>query len=246
MDTPRKVRSGASDAPTVTSQLPPRADTVGSDDHPEDTINVDSVMNTAFGDSIIQWETNNTDNDWYNRWLSVAHMSGKLYSLPGGSVGRKYVEHLSQDKKCPIFLLGIIPQIVSLFFPQFCYKEIAWCTRGLISEELLRANYLCSVTRILTCLFRRPSIAISHSSTTINMTTIIPISSQFLQNWCCRGKSRWRSGGYWSIPGTKFSNPLNVSKFNVQQMVSQLKYLLLIFCACMKHPDPKSLLLQLS
>ena len=97
MDTPQQVKSSALDAPTVTSQLRSSADTVGGDGHPEDTIYVDSLMNTTFGESIIQLETNNTDNVWYNCWLSVAHLSGKLYSLPRGSVGRKYVENLPQE-----------------------------------------------------------------------------------------------------------------------------------------------------
>ena len=34
---------------------------------------------------------------WYNRWLSIVHLSGKLYSLPGGAMGRKYVDHLSKE-----------------------------------------------------------------------------------------------------------------------------------------------------
>ncbi len=34
---------------------------------------------------------------WYSRWLTIVQLSGKHYSLPGGPVGRKYVNQLSKE-----------------------------------------------------------------------------------------------------------------------------------------------------
>ena len=38
-----------------------------------------------------------TDGCWYKRWLSIVSLSGSHYHLPGGSVGRKYVDQLTHE-----------------------------------------------------------------------------------------------------------------------------------------------------
>ena len=34
---------------------------------------------------------------WVRRWTTIAYLKGKLYRVPGGSVGCKYVEQLSLE-----------------------------------------------------------------------------------------------------------------------------------------------------
>ena len=48
------------------------------------------VMKTAFGEALVHSEPSWT-GEWYNRWLSTVKLNGKLYSVSGGAVGRKYV-----------------------------------------------------------------------------------------------------------------------------------------------------------
>ena len=44
----------------------------------------DHLMRRAYGESIIRAkELDSIDNAWYERWLSIVRLSGRLYSLPG-------------------------------------------------------------------------------------------------------------------------------------------------------------------
>ena len=73
----------------------PNASAVESYPHGEP--NIEELVNTAFGSSLIQSQGSDSSNVWHRRWLSVVHLSGKLYDIPGGSVGRKYVDSLTQE-----------------------------------------------------------------------------------------------------------------------------------------------------
>ena len=58
----------------------------------------DYLMRRAYGESIVRAkELDSIDNAWYERWLSIVRLSGQLYSLPGGAVGRRYVDQLSKE-----------------------------------------------------------------------------------------------------------------------------------------------------
>ncbi len=60
---------------------------------------VDPLMVRAYGESLVQ-ESQSIDpppDVWYSRWLTIVQLSGKHYSLPGGPVGRKYVNQLSKE-----------------------------------------------------------------------------------------------------------------------------------------------------
>ena len=58
----------------------------------------DYLMRRAYGESIVRAkELDSIDNAWYERWLSIVRLSGRLYSLPGGAVGRRYVDQLSKE-----------------------------------------------------------------------------------------------------------------------------------------------------
>ena len=45
---------------------------------------IDHLMRRAYGESIVRAkELDSIDNAWYERWLSIVRLSGRLYSLPG-------------------------------------------------------------------------------------------------------------------------------------------------------------------
>ena len=55
-------------------------------------------MRRAYGESIVRAkELDSIDNAWYERWLSIVRLSGRLYSLPGGAVGHRYVVQLPKE-----------------------------------------------------------------------------------------------------------------------------------------------------
>ena len=61
-------------------------------------IDIDQYMKTAFGAALVRSEVPMATADvWVRRWTTVANLKGKLYHVPGGSVGRKYVEQLSLE-----------------------------------------------------------------------------------------------------------------------------------------------------
>lgn len=52
-------------------------------------------MRRAYGESIVGAKNlDSIDNAWYERWLSIVRLSGRLYSLPGGAMGCRYVDQL--------------------------------------------------------------------------------------------------------------------------------------------------------
>uniref|UniRef100_A0A1X7TDW7 Uncharacterized protein n=1 Tax=Amphimedon queenslandica TaxID=400682 RepID=A0A1X7TDW7_AMPQE len=56
----------------------------------------DDLMIRAYGASLHQSQTVN-ETSWYQRWVSVISLNGRLYSIPGGAVGRQYVDHLTTE-----------------------------------------------------------------------------------------------------------------------------------------------------
>lgn len=61
------------------------------------TEEVDLLMKRTFAEGLECSIIAGVDGGWYNRWLAIIKLSGKHYCLPGGSVGRKYVDQLAQE-----------------------------------------------------------------------------------------------------------------------------------------------------
>ena len=53
-------------------------------------------MLKAFGAPMIHSESVSED-EWHGCWSAVVHLKGNLYTVLGGSIGRKYVDQLSLE-----------------------------------------------------------------------------------------------------------------------------------------------------
>ena len=60
-------------------------------------VNVDDLMMKAYGETLADSVNDDVMDVWYHRWKAVIQLQGKLYSLPGGSTGRKYVDMLKEE-----------------------------------------------------------------------------------------------------------------------------------------------------
>ena len=58
---------------------------------------VDGLMRDAYDATLIHSSGVDSTDAWYQRWNIIAHLQGKVYDLPGGAVGRKYVDLLSEE-----------------------------------------------------------------------------------------------------------------------------------------------------
>ena len=65
---------------------------------PNTTVDIGHLLSRAFGQGAsMSTGVGVTDGCWYKRWLSIVSLSGSHYHLPGGSVGRKYVDQLTHE-----------------------------------------------------------------------------------------------------------------------------------------------------
>ena len=62
----------------------------------DNSVDCDSLMRKAYGATLIQ-SGSCFNTDWHRCWRSVVHHSGNLYVLPGGPVGRRYVDLLTEE-----------------------------------------------------------------------------------------------------------------------------------------------------
>ena len=60
-----------------------------------DVVDPDTLMMKAYGDKFSRDKAR--DDVWFGYWNFVSRLKGKQYSLPGGAVGRKYVDLLSDE-----------------------------------------------------------------------------------------------------------------------------------------------------
>ena len=58
---------------------------------------VDSLMKDAYDATLIHSSGIDLSDVWYQHWSTIVHLQGKVYDLPGGAVGRKYVDSLSEE-----------------------------------------------------------------------------------------------------------------------------------------------------
>ena len=58
---------------------------------------VDKKMLEAFGATLIQHDSGNSENVWIKYWKKIAGVRSKHYDVPGGAVGREFVDLLSEE-----------------------------------------------------------------------------------------------------------------------------------------------------
>ena len=62
-----------------------------------DDIDVNGLMTRAFGEPLIQSGGEDTADVWHQYWRKVAYLQGKHYDIPGGAIGRQYVDALAEE-----------------------------------------------------------------------------------------------------------------------------------------------------
>ena len=58
---------------------------------------IDGLMCKAYGAPLLSSYGSPTSSPWFQQWNTIIHHKGRHYLLPGGSVGKKYVELLNQE-----------------------------------------------------------------------------------------------------------------------------------------------------
>jgi hypothetical protein len=75
-----------SSSPSLTASLPITHETTS-----------DQLMRCAFNASLDCHAVDQATDDWYRRWRRVVKLSRKQYELPGGAVGREFVDSLTDE-----------------------------------------------------------------------------------------------------------------------------------------------------
>ena len=70
---------------------------------------LDDVMNIAYGDELLYSDGGPRDSAWCHRWSVIVQHMGQHYSLPGGSIGKKYIVSLCEELQ----YLSLGPTILS-------------------------------------------------------------------------------------------------------------------------------------
>ena len=60
-------------------------------------VDVDALMKKAYGASLEGSSGHDNTGIWGERWLRLLKLSRRLYSIPGGAIGRKYVNLLAEE-----------------------------------------------------------------------------------------------------------------------------------------------------
>jgi len=58
---------------------------------------VDDLMRKAYGEILLYSDGGSHHSSWCQRWSDVAQHLGWHYSLPGGSIGKKYIDLLNDE-----------------------------------------------------------------------------------------------------------------------------------------------------
>ena len=58
---------------------------------------IDVLMKVAFGATTLKSDGGTRETPWCKRWEKVIELCGRHYDLPGGSVGRKYVDLITEE-----------------------------------------------------------------------------------------------------------------------------------------------------
>ena len=79
-----------------TSEVPPAAGQVDNNINSGST-DIETLMCRACGAPLLSSAGSPNSSTWSKHWATVIHHGGRHYSLPGGSVGRKYIDLLNQE-----------------------------------------------------------------------------------------------------------------------------------------------------
>ena len=60
-------------------------------------LSTDDLVNQAYGTTFINTDGGIRDTPWCIRWAHIIQLSASHYTLPGGSVGRRYVDLLVDE-----------------------------------------------------------------------------------------------------------------------------------------------------
>ena len=71
------------------SQALPAVEAIGSP--------LDEMMTAAYGDKLLYCDGGPRDSAWCRRWSVVIQHLGQHYSLPGGSIGKRYIDLLCDE-----------------------------------------------------------------------------------------------------------------------------------------------------
>uniref|UniRef100_A0A8D8RP38 Reverse transcriptase domain-containing protein n=1 Tax=Cacopsylla melanoneura TaxID=428564 RepID=A0A8D8RP38_9HEMI len=58
---------------------------------------VDEIFTRGFGRPLLNLEGSDVETVWYKRWSKVSNLSGRQYILPGGAVGKQFVQLLTHE-----------------------------------------------------------------------------------------------------------------------------------------------------
>ena len=126
-------------------------------------VDCDSLMRKAYGATLIQ-SGSCSNTDWHRRWRSVVHHSGNLYVLPGGPVGRRYVDLLTEEVQH--LAVGNFPServlvfsSVMLHVTEWC-SVTEWCLKVLTFDDSWIGVLVSGVLDILIFWFRKPIVVI--------------------------------------------------------------------------------------
>jgi hypothetical protein len=101
----------------------------------DNDLDINQIMIAAFGESLDSSELP-YDHEWIKRWLSVTHLKGKLYHVPGGSVGGQYVDLLSSE--ISHLASGNFPSERLLVFSGVCLQCSRMVKKGLDIRRVLK------------------------------------------------------------------------------------------------------------
>ena len=60
-------------------------------------LSTDDLRNHTYDTTLINTDGGIRDTPWCIRWAHIIQLSGSHYTLPGGSVGRRYVDLLADE-----------------------------------------------------------------------------------------------------------------------------------------------------
>ena len=129
--------SNSSPVPIVTlqinSSLKSHTNAISKDDAPT-TLNsyslADQKMIEAFGAPLLNTDGKWMNDMWENIWKRAVKLRGKLYSLPGGSVGRLFFSTLTAE----VLELGKGKQKSEILIP-ICFSPLLQCKKDIYSEN---------------------------------------------------------------------------------------------------------------
>ena len=86
--------NGDSDCADASGVPPAVCQSIGSNDT---STEIDMFMCKAYGAPLLYSAGPPNNSLWYRFWITIVHHGGRHYSLPSGSVGRKYTGLLNQE-----------------------------------------------------------------------------------------------------------------------------------------------------